>query len=129
MIQQETPPNLEQPHINRPNFFGKHQRKINYLVMILIYQMPFIVSTIVLLYSFIYFDYRIWILYLAIMVIQFPIGRCGPYIRFVNKYINPLIYFNSFKRIYEEPIPNDKQKCMFSFHPHSVFGFGILIVL
>ncbi len=123
----QTPPlDLEQPHRNRPNFFGKHQRSVNYLVMVLIYQLPLVVSAILLVYSFIYLDYYIWLLYVAICLIQIPIGRSQLYISFVNKYINPLLYFQSFKRIYEEPIPDDRQKCMFSFHPHSIFSYGML---
>jgi hypothetical protein len=35
-----------------------------------------------------------------ISLVSIPVGRCQPYIDFVNKYIQPLKYFNHFQIIY-----------------------------
>jgi hypothetical protein len=60
-----------------------------------------------------------------ISLVSIPVGRCQPYIDFVNKYIQPLKYFNHFQIIYEQIIP-EEEKCLFGVHPHSVFGLGLL---
>ena len=64
-------------------------------------------------------------LFALIVIAQYPIGRSQWYIDAVNKYINPLLYFKTFKRIYEERIPDDKQNCLFGFHPHGVLAYGM----
>ncbi len=81
-----------------------------------------------LFYSFINWNYQIWLIFVVITLVQLPIKKCESYIYFVNNYVNPLLYFQKFERIFEEPVPED-QPCMFSFHPHSVFAYGIFLLI
>ena len=104
---------------------GRHQRTFALVVMLFGYQLPFLLTLALFFYSLIEWDLRIWVLFLGITIAQYPVTKCEPYINFVNNYINPLLYFKSFRRIFEEPIAQDKEKCMFAFHPHSVFAYGM----
>lgn len=62
---------------------------------------------------------------LLITIIQFPITRSQTYIDILNKYIQPLKYFDHYETIFEEVIA-EGQKCIFGVHPHSVYGLGLL---
>ena len=56
------------------------------------------------------------------------IKKSQVFINLVNQYIHPLWYFKRFRRIYDEPVFEEKLT-MFSYHPHSVFGYCKLLVI
>ena len=97
--------------------------------MLIGYQLPFLFTLALFFYSVVAWDLRVWVLFFGMSIAQYPVARSDSYINFVNQYINPLLYFKSFRRIFEEPIAQDQNKCMFAFHPHSVFAYGIGLII
>ena len=62
-----------------------------------------------------------------ISVLQYPFKKSEKFVRLMNKVIKPLLYYRNFKKIYEEPI-KENPKCMFCFHPHSMFAYSITFI-
>ena len=49
-------------------------------------------------------DYRLIVFTLLVMVLQSFAPKCEWIIRFANKYVKPMLHYNKYQKIYDEPI-------------------------
>lgn len=85
-------------------------------------------SIAILVISLLTYNIEIFVFMVSVIILQHFLRRSPLFIKLIRKYVKPLWYFRSFKRIYEEPI-DEQSRCLFSFHPHSILGFCLLFNL
>ena len=59
-------------------------------------------------------------------LIQLPIFRWDWFCRFAATYIHPSRFFKQFDFIKDTDEPAKTEKCVYAFHPHSVYAAGLL---
>lgn len=97
-------------------------RWFTHLFLLLFFQTTFFFIIGFSLYAIITLNYQVLIVLVIFSVLQSFAKRSQLVIDLVNKFVKPTDYFNRFKRIYCEPIPEDKA-ALFCFHPHSVLAY------
>lgn len=113
--------------VEEKSHLGGCQRLVSFLFFIL-YQLAFHGPVAIFIYTALTLDLNLIVILIAVTFIQLPVRRWQAYINFVNKYLQPLKYFNKFQIIHEEAI-KEKDHCIFGVHPHSVFGLSLLSLM
>jgi hypothetical protein len=80
-------------------FFGKHQRIVSLLIFAGA-QFAFHVPILVLTYTVFTLDLYFFIALVALSIIQLPLRRSQFCIDFINKFLQPIKYFDNFEIIY-----------------------------
>ena len=113
--------------VEEKSHLGAWQRPVS-LLFFIFYQLALHGPITIFLYTIITLDLNLIVILVAVIILQLPARRWQGYIDFVNKYLQPLKYFNKFVIIHEEPI-KQKDHCIFGVHPHSVFGLSLLSLM
>jgi hypothetical protein len=62
----------------------------------------------------------------AMVILQLPIGKSPKLTAWIGKYLHPSQYFRSFTFLNDCADPPRSGKCIYAFHPHSIYAFGLL---
>lgn len=95
--------------------------------LVLCFQAVMYMSLLLCFYAILTLNWELIALLAIISILQNLVHRNQTIINIVNKYIEPLNYFQSFTRIYEENIMESTS--IFCFHPHSIFCYCICFYL
>ena len=93
--------------------------------MLLFIQIIFIVSAALPIYALYTQNITLIVFLLVLVVIQIPITKWQAYVDFITKNMHPSLYFKQFNVIEDDAVP-PTSKCLFAYHPHSVYAMGIL---
>lgn len=86
--------------VEEKSHLGACQRVVSFLFFIL-YQLAFHGPVAIFLYTVLTLDLNLIVILIAVTFLQLPVRRWQGYINFVNKYLQPLKYFNKFVIIHE----------------------------
>jgi 2-acylglycerol O-acyltransferase 2 len=108
-------------------FFGDYQKIVS-IIYFTIAQLALHGPVFILLYTAVTLDPHLIVGLLVLVIVQLPLRRSQIFIDLVNKFIQPIKYFNSLEVIYEETV-TQTDRCLFGVHPHSVIGLSLLLLM
>jgi hypothetical protein len=102
-----------------------HQAKLSFIFLIMFY-LVFYGTLILLVYSAVTLNMTMITIFAVIGILQIPIGRTRLFTETVKKYLHPSQFFKSWTYINDTEDPPQAEKCLYAFHPHSVYAAGLL---
>ena len=102
-----------------------HQAKLSFIFLIMFY-LVFYGTLILLVYSAVTLNMTMIVIFAVIGILQIPIGRTKLFTETVKNYLHPSQFFKSWTYINDTEDPPQAEKCLYAFHPHSVYAAGLL---
>ena len=106
-----------------------HTAPLISILSLLLFQTLFYLTPITILYWIITLNYHMLAICGIISIVQkiVVVGRNEGYVRWVGKYLR-VGQYAGIQRMYQEGVGDEGvERTLFCYHPHSVFGYGIML--